>query len=612
MFRNIHWFFIIIFVVIPAYCFVGCQTAQKNESKSVRSSYTHCKRGIALYNQGRFEDAQKEFVISMRRKKSIKAELYLNWARKAWVDEKKDRDTRPPEVIIHSPEQGSFINGFSVSIQGIVRDDTFVQKIKINDKEFLVNIWDKEIEFRMEVPVDSGKNIIPVSVTDIAGKTSSSFLTVNVDRMGPIIVIATPPPGATTPETGISLKGYVIDDSGIEEMLVNNRSVVCNGLQELQLPETVQLRPEETEVVIKAIDLAGNETCARIPVSENWSLPTSQSGKQDSAKPFINIHARDGEAEHTKYRDYVFIDGNARSDHGVEQFAVSINDTLINKIEIDPGINIYFSHLFRLKEGQNIITVEAMTVHGELMPETVRLERQALMPSGKEPSLCIAVNCFDRNIIGFGCNLIHGFEGELIKTISNDGRFNVLEKEKRDELLWELGWGTNPLVDVERRLRLGKAAGADCMLFGSIAVDGNFVTIHARMVDTENSQYLAGVSVSVDKAEPDFMDMEEIAQRLAQKLKETMPEIVGFVRKVENETIWVEFDKRKSAKKGMRLFVYEIGEPIRNELTHEVICHPVIKVGRGTITDVTGRIYSAKIEIDSDRRIEQGQCAITQ
>ena len=107
MFRNIHWFFIIIFVVTPAYCFVGCQTAQKNESKSVKSSYTYCNSGIALYNQEKFEDAQKEFVISMRCEKSIKAGQYLNWARKAWVDEKKGvRDRRPPEIIIlNLPDQ---------------------------------------------------------------------------------------------------------------------------------------------------------------------------------------------------------------------------------------------------------------------------------------------------------------------------------------------------------------------------------------------------------------------------------------------------------------------------------------------------------------------------
>jgi len=55
-----------------------------------------------------------------------------------------------------------------------------------------VDVSEPEIPFRVKVPLIPGENRIPVQAEDLTGKTSQTFISVHVDRRGPVISLDEP------------------------------------------------------------------------------------------------------------------------------------------------------------------------------------------------------------------------------------------------------------------------------------------------------------------------------------------------------------------------------------------------------------------------------------
>jgi len=299
--------------------------------------FPHRELGVVLFNQDRLEEAIKELATSLSTWKSSKAELYLDRARKALL-EKKKTDKLVPEIIIRSPAQGALTNRLSVVIQGTARDDTFVRHIRIGEKDVRVDISNQEIPFHAEVPLVPGENRIRVSVSDLTGKTSQAVVTVNADRVGPVIRIDEPGEGDPIPSAGLSVRGYAVDNSGIAEWRVNGEKFSHDGSRELQIQKEIALHSGKKELIIEVQDRAGNVTSAKILLGES---PERASG----SRPVIRI--RNMEEEQVTYLNQAFIEGNIRDDEKVGE--ILINGKQILKA---PGKNIYFSHLTGLKKGK--------------------------------------------------------------------------------------------------------------------------------------------------------------------------------------------------------------------------------------------------------------------
>ncbi|HHO76983.1 MAG TPA: hypothetical protein ENN05_11250 [Deltaproteobacteria bacterium] len=77
---------------------------------------------------------------------------------------------------------------------------------------------------------------------------------------------------------------------------------------------------------------------------------------------------------------------------------------------------------------------------------------------------------------------------EIIESLRNSGGYQVVERQKLMLVLEELNLGSSDLADEGSRLRIGRIAGAACMVFGGYQVIGSAMRIDLRLVDVSTGR----------------------------------------------------------------------------------------------------------------------------
>ncbi len=85
----------------------------------------------------------------------------------------------------------------------------------------------------------------------------------------------------------------------------------------------------------------------------------------------------------------------------------------------------------------------------------------------------------------------------IMETIGEDGRYQVVERQRLLLALEELSLGTSDIADPETRLRLGNMVGAKFMVFGSYFILGNNMRLDMRLVDVETGKILKAVAKNI-------------------------------------------------------------------------------------------------------------------
>ena len=401
---------------------------RKNDQRRARTYgmhfinyFPHRELGVVHYNQGRMEYAISELTASLSAIQSSKAELYLDRARRAMI-EKGQIDQRDPEIIIKSPAQPFLTNAFSIVIHGLASDDTFVSYIKVGNKEVRVDVSNQEIPFRTEVQLAPGRNEIPVVVKDLTGKVSRTVIMVNVDRTGPAIRIDEAIQLKPFPQREVLLKGFVFDDSGLSELVVNGCSFLSGESQQgirkgFRIERVISFHPEQKEVAIKAGDLAGNLTIAVItPKQQRQSPPI------DTTAPVIELR-NNLRKEQVTYLDHAIIEGCIKDNDRVERLFVN-GKQILNA----PGRKIYFSCLIGLNEGKNSITIKGIDSSGNSEEKHIKISRIIVNIQKIGSRLRVGVNTFKKEIIGINREFSHGIEDILEFSIRERGRFSISDK----------------------------------------------------------------------------------------------------------------------------------------------------------------------------------------
>ena len=110
--------------------------------------------------------------------------------------------------------------------------------------------------------------------------------------------------------------------------------------------------------------------------------------------------------------------------------------------------------------------------------------------------------------------LSKGFASMLITDMSANSGFEVVERERLQELIGELKLNQSDLADPAKAVQIGKLAGAQRMVVGRyFEVMGRF-RVDARMFSVETSVQVCGVGVTGRR--DDFLDIEaQIADKLS-------------------------------------------------------------------------------------------------
>jgi hypothetical protein len=578
--------------------------------------FPHRELGVVLFHQGLYPEAIAELEASLKTVKTAKAEYYLDRARESLI-QKQGADRDPPQISIQAPVDGALTNGFSVLVEGTVTDDTYVKEVQVNGAPIRLDLAATEVSFRKSVSLTPGQNTILVLASDLSGKDTLVRRKIRVDRQGPILSIDEPEEGTSAQGT-VTLKGHAYDASGLEGIRVNGRDILQEPAQELELDHPLTLPSGTDRLVIEAWDRAGNRTMAEILFSERAMRPPrrllasrvvfemvrreKKDTMEDTAPPAIAL--KGWTEEQTVFLDQAYLEGNASDEEGVRHLAVNGQQILRR-----PGKRVYFSHLARLEEGDNRFTIEAEDASRNRTERQIDIHRKLQRVRELGSRMTVALLPFERK--GEPGLAGEALEDILLGTLLERGRFDMVERQRLEEVLREQRLSQTELADPDAAVRVGKILAANGVLMGSVLGKESSLEIFARVVDTESSLILTGVDVYGEDVDPQVL--RELCQGLILKICDELPMAEGLVVQVKGKRMILDIGAETKVKKGMRLIVFKEGEPILHPVTGKVLGADVEELGHGRIETVQPQMsYAEILEKEAEARIKPMHNVITQ
>ncbi len=585
--------------------------------------FPHRELGVVLYEQGKTEEAIRELELSLKMETSAKAECYIDKARKSLM-EQKQQDFSPPEITLLSPAQPFLTNAFSVLIQGIAKDyRQFVRHISVGGKSVRIDVSEREIPFRVKVPLIPGVNRIPISAANLAGRTSETVAVVTVDCAGPMVSIDKVD---TVSENNVFVKGYASDDSGIAELLINGETFPVEGSPfELEFQKTVTFQKELTLAVT---DVAGNVTVVKTDnvsdkeISSNLLasnknplfLSDAQNDCLPASSPFVKIELNKREAglnkseiEWTTYLDQAVIDGVICSDKAGTELIVRSGEKEIFRLKKSPRKTYHFSCISLLNEGENLIKMTAVSPSRHTDGLTVKIHRKIPAVESPQARLKLALKDFEvEKTETVRERLSTGFENRLSAGMigHEPRRFWCVEK-----------LNLNQNTDNETARKEAKRQGFDLILFGKIeertnSMEKNSVIISTRIESTrtEDSEpsdiIVKDTDVFGEDADRDNIHemLKALAERMKLKLIDELPVIKGKIEeKPKKDEIIVDFGEEEKIRQGMELIVYEQSTDGDSKL-----------LGEAKIKSVKEKNFHAHVtKPKNTAKIQQGHLVIT-
>lgn len=233
------------------------------------------------------------------------------------------------------------------------------------------------------------------------------------------------------------------------------------------------------------------------------------------------------------------------------------------------------------------------------------------------------------------------FVTELVKS----GRFSVIDRERLDALMQEKNLSLGGDIDPSTAVKAGKLLGVEYFLFGNVTEFGEqenkakvgwgfgvdvskkkFVAaLDCRLVNTTTGEivwadtgkkeesnvnvFVFGTGGGVDDDRMFDKVLRPVVEELAKKVKGldlgtsggpvAASEVKsGKIAKVEGGTVWINLGSANGINVGDTFAVYELGEPIKDPDSGEVLGQDEKKIGRIRVTAVKGPKYSECTVID--------------
>ena len=229
--------------------------------------YPHRELGIIYFQRGQTEQAIKELEKSILNSPSSKAKYFLNQARKTWLFE-NNLDHFDPTIHISFPKRAfHYTNQSEITIRGYVEDDRFVSGISINGEPEFIELSAQSIQLNKTVPLKWGRNSITITASDFLERTAEATLELVVDKTGPLINFSHSPLELAYKEGRMLIQGMVIDDSGVELLRINDKSIDLKTGEIPEFSQWVPLTEDMQQISLLAKDIAGNETKGYIDLS---------------------------------------------------------------------------------------------------------------------------------------------------------------------------------------------------------------------------------------------------------------------------------------------------------------------------------------------------------
>ncbi len=181
---------------------------------------------------------------------------------------------------------------------------------------------------------------------------------------------------------------------------------------------------------------------------------------------------------------------------------------------------------------------------------------------------------------------------KLIIQLVNLRRFRVIERSALDKIMEEQKLGLSGFVDEETAIKVGKLAGADVIILGSINMQLGFVKVSARGIDTETSVLI--VAKEADSGNTNIETIENLVEQVAIDIYNDLPLVEGIVMEVEEDQIILSIGSNVGVRKGTKCVAYKEGKKYYHPVTKEILGINVTPLGELIVIQVQEKMSIAK------------------
>lgn len=158
---------------------------------------------------------------------------------------------------------------------------------------------------------------------------------------------------------------------------------------------------------------------------------------------------------------------------------------------------------------------------------------------------------------------------KLITAFVKLDRFKVLERAQLEKILEQHQLNLSGFIDAATAVEIGKGIGVDAVIIGSVTWTRNSVSIDARIIETETATIISAQDAYCQGG--DAQSINTMLEQLANKIKNDLPIVNGYVIAVADDKITLDLGRSKGMKKGMKCFIYREGAQIIHPITKKVL-----------------------------------------
>lgn len=179
-------------------------------------------------------------------------------------------------------------------------------------------------------------------------------------------------------------------------------------------------------------------------------------------------------------------------------------------------------------------------------------------------------------------------------------RFKVIERSKLEEVLQEQRLQVSGVVDDRTAVDVGRVAGADAIVVGTVSIIGSTTTVNARVIDTQTSEVLVARNARSDRT--DLEDVEKLVENVAIMIYNELPLVQGSVINTEGKVMYIDVGRDKRIRRGSRCVAFrEVGD-LLDPSTGALIDKKVKMLGEVQVEEVLEK--ASKVELV---RMESGE-----
>lgn len=547
--------------------------------------------GIALYHEGKIDEAQRRLEASLAQEPSALAEHYLDLVRAAKI-QAGGGDSTPPVVDARlSDENDALVLSAS--------DDHFLANILVDDQPAFTGPAETNTTVRHPVTLRPGANTFTVVATDLLGNRTESVVQVEHDADGPAVQFVA--------DAGL---GEAWDPSGVAAVEINGIAVALQP----QPDGAVRFRASPTApAMFVARDRRGNVTEGRVPAADGTRAasriaPLRLAAAQENTfaasalvRAQLAQETADGEGEiaftnltdgQRYLMDEIVVGLEARDPAGIREIRLD-NVPLAGTPQ--GATHLHLSRRLRLAAmGPHQVVAELVDANGTIHTRTVTIERSPTALELPEERLRVALLGSLWDGAGERVEGEAAFTAEeLARAIFIRRRFDLLSRDALPRVLEEQELravlGAREDADTLRAI-----AQADVFAVGKVRRTGDTVEIVLQAVSGTSAAVLAYADVAGEVKTLD--DLRALTRDLALRFEQEFPRVAGKIVQAGDKACYTGLGEADRVRSDLPCVVYRLGADIVDPGTGAVLGKPVEILARGQFSEVRRQL--SRIALD--------------